>query len=91
MRASLRSEFDRLMAETGLGARLTNTVKNPNGTRTLSLTSGIGPRYQLQGSTNLQTWTALAETKMTNTQSSITDTNTTNLPAKHYRVEWIGD
>ena len=91
MRANLKKEFDRLMSETGLGGRFTNLVRNPNGTRTLSLTSGLGPRYRLDGSTNLQTWTPLAETKMTSTQANVTDTNTTTPPSKYYRLEWIGD
>jgi hypothetical protein len=90
MRAGLRKEFDRLMAETGLGARLTNLTKNPNGTTSLSLTGGLGPRYQFEGSADMQTWTPLAETKMTSTQATVTDTNSA-AGRKFYRVRWIGD
>lgn len=89
MRASLRAEFDRQLRETGLGAELTN-LKLSNGLYSLTLTGGLGPNYQLETSSNLQTWTPLSQIKMTSTQASVTASNAA-APRNYYRTRWIGD
>jgi len=89
MRDSLRAEFDRQMRETGLGAQLTN-LRFSNGAFSLSITGGLGPNYQLESSSNLQTWTPLSQIKMTSTQAGATDSNISPV-AKHYRLRWISD
>lgn len=89
MRTELRSEFDRQLRETGLAAQLANMTFS-NAIFRLSVTGGIGPRYQLEGGTNLQAWMPISQIKMTTTQTNATDTNATGT-AKFYRLRWISD
>jgi hypothetical protein len=89
MRDSLRAEFDRQMRETGLGAELTN-LKLSNAVFNLDLAGGMGPNYQLEASSNWQTWTPLSQIKMTSTQAAVTATNAV-APQNFYRVRWISD
>ena len=89
MRDSLRAQFDQQMRETGLGAVLTN-LKRSNAVFSLSVTGGLGPNYQLETSSNLQTWTPLSQIKMTSTQASVTATNA-GAPGNLYRLRWIAD
>ncbi|MEO5802114.1 MAG: sulfatase/phosphatase domain-containing protein, partial [Verrucomicrobiota bacterium] len=89
-RNALRTEFDRLMDETGLAARLKNPARTGSNTFQANITGGIGPRYQFEASTNLQTWTPISEIKMNATQTSATDTNATG-GAKFHRLNWISD
>ncbi len=89
MRDSLRSEFDRQMRETGLGAQLT-ALKRSNGVFSLSLTGGLGPNYELEASSNFQAWTPLSQVKMTSTQATVTASNAVALQ-NAYRVRWISD
>jgi arylsulfatase A-like enzyme len=89
LRDNLRAEFDRQMRDTGLGAQQ-SSLKFSNGAWNLSITGGLGPRYQLESSTNLQTWTARSEIKMTGTQASVTDTNVAG-GKTYYRLRWISD
>ena len=89
LRDSLRSELDRLSRETGLSALLTNGARAVGGFQ-FTVSGGIGPRYQLQKSSDLQSWSSVAEIKMTSSQMNATDTNTI-APAQLYRAQWIGD
>ncbi len=89
MRDSLRAEFDRQMRETGLGAELT-IHQWGNETCDLSVTGGMGPNYQLEASSNWQTWTPLSQLKMTSTQAAVTATNAV-VPRNLYRLRWIAD
>jgi hypothetical protein len=89
MRDSLRSEFERLSRETGLSAIMTNNVRGAANFQ-FTLSGGIGPRYQLQKSTDLQSWSAVTEVKMTSANMTATDSNAT-APTQIYRAEWIGD
>ena len=89
MRDSLRAEFDRQMRETGLGAELRDP-RLTNGVFSLNLTGGMGPNYQLESSSNLQTWTPLSQTKMSSSQAAVTVSNVV-APQSFYRVHWISD
>jgi len=77
------------MAEAGLAAQLSAPKKLPASFQ-CNLTSGIGPRLQLQSSPDLFTWTSFGEIKMTTTQTNFTDATATS-PIKYYRTQWIGD
>lgn len=88
-RDALRNEFDRELRETGLAAELTK-LKFSNGGYSLSLTGGMGPHYEIQRSTDLQTWAPIGEVKMDGWQADITDMNAP--PARSfYRAYWIAD
>jgi hypothetical protein len=89
MREGLRAEFDRLMNETGLAARFTNVSRTGNSFQA-GFVGGIGPRYQFEGSTNLQTWTPISEIKMNATQATATDPNAVGA-RKFHRLNWISD
>jgi arylsulfatase A-like enzyme len=89
LRGSLRAEFDRQMHDTGLGATLTN-LKLSKGVFSLSLTGGLGPNYQLEASSNFQTWISVSQIKMTSTQAGVTASNAI-APRNFYRVRWISD
>jgi len=89
MRDTLRAQFDRQMRETGLGASLTS-LKVSNGVFSLSLTGGLGPNYQLETSSDSQTWMPLSQIKMTATQAIMTATNPL-APQTFYRVRWTSD
>jgi hypothetical protein len=89
MRDALRGEFDREMRETGLAAKLTE-LKFSNNVCSLSITGGMGPRYELQRSSDMQTWTPIGEVKMDSFQAGMTDANAA-APWNFYRVQWIGD
>jgi len=89
LRDALRAEFDRQMRDTGLAARLTNPAIN-GGAFQLNVTGGIGPRYQLESSADLQAWSPVAQIKMTGTQASVTDPNASP-PRRSYRLQWISD
>jgi len=89
LRDSLRSELERLSTQTGLSAMVTDALRAP-GRFQFTLSGGIGPRYQLQKSTDLQSWSPITEVKMTSNQMNATDTNAT-APAQTYRAKWIGD
>jgi arylsulfatase A-like enzyme len=89
MRDQLRAEFDWQMSAVGLAAQM-DSLAFSNGTFGLSVTGGIGPRYQLEGSTNLQAWSPVSEIKMTGAQAGATDTNA-SARRKFYRVRWISD
>ena len=89
LRDALRGEFDRELRETGLAAELTRLTFS-NGVSSLSLTGGMGPRYELQRSADLQTWTPIGEVKTGSLQADLTDTNAPRARS-FYRVQWIGD
>ncbi len=89
MRDALRGEFDRQMRETGLAAELTR-LKFSNGVYSLTVTGGMGPRYELQRSTNLQSWTPLGEVKLNSSQAGFTDPSA-GPGRSFYRVRWIDD
>ncbi len=89
MRDSLHSELNRLSTQFRLSVTLTNAVRAA-GNFQLTLSGGIGPRYQLQKTTNLQSWTSVTEVKMTSGQMTAADTNGA-APSQLYRAEWIGD
>jgi arylsulfatase A-like enzyme len=89
MRDTLYTELDRLSRDLGLSATLTNYMRGP-GNFQLTFSGGLGPRYQLLKSANLQSWIPAAEIKMTSQQMNATDTNA-NAPGQFYRAQWIGD
>jgi hypothetical protein len=89
MRNGLRAEFDRLMNETGLAARFTNVVRSGNSFQA-GVMGGMGPRYQFEGSTNLQTWNTVSEIKMSAAQTNVADSNAVT-SKKFYRLNWISD
>jgi arylsulfatase A-like enzyme len=91
MRASLRVEFDRLAAETGLSAILAAPVKSGQN-RTLQITGGVGPRYEIESATELVgDWTPFSQVKMTSFQHTLADTNTASAPGQFYRARMIAD
>jgi hypothetical protein len=89
MRDSLRAEFDRQMRNAGLAAELT-AGKLSNRVFGLSITGGLGPNYQLESSSNLQSWTPLSQIKMNSTSAAVTDSNAVS-PKQFYRLRWIAD
>jgi arylsulfatase A-like enzyme len=88
-RDSLRACLDQLMIETGLAGRL-GQVSRSNTLCTLQLAGGIGPRFQIESSTNLQTWLPVQEVKMTSLGATVTDTNGA-AARKLYRGRIIAD
>lgn len=91
MRASLRAEFDRLAAETGLTAALDAPVKSGQN-RTLRIAGGVGPRYEVESAAGLDAaWTPFSQLKMTGFQHTITDTNAVSVPGRFYRARMIAD
>lgn len=89
LRAGLRAEFDRLLAETGLGAQFTNSTRS-NNTFRAAINGGLGPRYRFESSPDFQNWTALAEVKLTNPPVNLVATNAGGA-AQFHRLHWIGD
>jgi len=89
MRAALRVEFDREMRETGLAAELTQ-LKYSNGVYSLSVTGGMGPRYELQHSADMHSWTPIGEVKMDGFRTNMLHMNT-GQPLNFYRVRWISE
>jgi arylsulfatase A-like enzyme len=89
MREALRSEFDRQMRETGLGAQLT-PLSFSGGVCQMRVTGGEGPRWELQRSADLQTWTRIGEVKMGGQQATMSDPSA-GTTKNFYRLEWIGD
>lgn len=91
MRASLRAEFDRLAAETGLRAAL-DAPQMSGQNRTLRITGGTGPRYIIESATALDAdWTSIGQVKMTSFQHTITDTNSASVSGEFYRARMIAD
>ena len=89
LRTSLRSEFDRLMRDTGLGGQFTGAKFTPTNV-SLSITGGIGPRYQIQSSTDLSNWASTSQFKMSSFSTNVTVTPSGNAAA-FYRLWWIAD
>ncbi len=88
-RNELQAELNRLVGEVGLMAKMAD-MKRTNNTFQFSFSGGIGPNYQLEKSTNLQTWSVVSTNKMTSSTMSATVTNAT-AGKEFYRLNWIGD
>ena len=88
LRQQLRSEYDSLIAETGLGGIFTKVTRT-NSNVTLNLAGGIGPRYELEGSSDSQSWSSRGQLKMTNSQmtTGFSSTNVTEM----LRLRWTSD
>jgi arylsulfatase A-like enzyme len=88
-RGTLESEFNRLLGETGLGARISAPTLTATNAQ-FQITSGFGPRYQFEYSSDFQTWTNLQEVKMIGTVTNVTDTNAPN-GQRFYRAKMMAN
>jgi len=79
--------FNGYMGTNGLQARLSGPNLN-NGVFSMNVTSGMGPMYQLESSTDLQTWTPVSLIPMNCFQTNAADYNAGN-SNKFYRVSWV--
>jgi hypothetical protein len=67
-------------------ATLSSPSPLPDGTFQFTLNAPLGNTYQIEGSTNLSSWTLLETVLHTNATSVVTDSDATNFPQRFYRA-----